>query len=324
MKKLLAIVLTCVTAAATLAGCGSKEAGTSGSKQTKVIDVDLTSEEYAFGVDKTQPELLEKVNEFIEEIKTNGTFDEICDRYFGSGTPEGVQSAALDESKDQLVVATNAAFEPFEYMQGESYYGIDMEIAAALADYLGKELVIQNMDFDAVCLSVGQQKCDIAMAGLTVTPDRQKNVDFTDSYATGVQVVIVPEDSDIKTIDDLAKDKMIGTQEGTTGFIYCSDTPENGGFGEDHVIAYTNGATAIQALLAGKVNAVVIDSQPAKEFVAANDGLKILETEFVSEDYAIGISKDNPELLDAVNNALKELIEDGTVQEILDKYIKAE
>ena len=117
---------------------------------------------------------------------------------------------------------------------------------------------------------------------------------------------------------------MIGTQEGTTGFIYCSDTPENGGFGEDHVIAYTNGATAIQALLAGKVNAVVIDSQPAKEFVAANDGLKILETEFVSEDYAIGVSKDNPELLEAVNNALKELIEDGTVQEILDKYIKAE
>ena len=169
MKKLLAIVLTCVTAAATLAGCGSKEAGTSGSKQTKVIDVDLTSEEYAFGVDKTQPELLEKVNVFIEEIKTNGTFDEICDRYFGSGTPEGVQSAALDESKDQLVEATNAAFEPFEYMQGESYYGIDMEIAAALADYLGKELVIQNMDFDAVCLSVGQQKCDIAMAGLTIS-----------------------------------------------------------------------------------------------------------------------------------------------------------
>ena len=172
--------------------------------------------------------------------------------------------------------------------------------------------------------SVQGGKADIAMAGLTVTPDRQKNVDFTDSYATGVQVVIVPEDSDIKTIDDLAKDKMIGTQEGTTGFIYCSDTPENGGFGEDHVIAYTNGATAIQALLAGKVNAVVIDSQPAKEFVAANDGLKILETEFVSEDYAIGVSKDNPELLEAVNNALKELIEDGTVQEILDKYIKAE
>ena len=204
------------------------------------------------------------------------------------------------------------------------FEGIDVEIAEKIAAKLGLKLVVDDMDFSSVLTSVQGGKADIAMAGLTVTPDRQKNVDFTDSYATGVQVVIVPEDSDIKTIDDLAKDKMIGTQEGTTGFIYCSDTPENGGFGEDHVIAYTNGATAIQALLAGKVNAVVIDSQPAKEFVAANDGLKILETEFVSEDYAIGVSKDNPELLEAVNNALKELIEDGTVQEILDKYIKAE
>ena len=225
----------------------------------------------------------------------------------------------------KLHMATNAAFPPYEMTDDSGgFEGIDVEIAEKLAAKLGLELVVDDMDFSSVLTSVQGGKADIAMAGLTVTPDRQKNVDFTDSYATGVQVVIVPEDSDIKTIDDLAKDKMIGTQEGTTGFIYCSDTPENGGFGEDHVIAYTNGATAIQALLAGKVNAVVIDSQPAKEFVAANDGLKILETEFVSEDYAIGVSKDNPELLEAVNNALNELIEDGTVQEILDKYIKAE
>ena len=225
----------------------------------------------------------------------------------------------------KLHMATNAAFPPYEMTNDSGgFEGIDVEIAEKIAAKLGLKLVVDDMDFSSVLTSVQGGKADIAMAGLTVTPDRQKNVDFTDSYATGVQVVIVPEDSDIKTIDDLAKDKMIGTQEGTTGFIYCSDTPENGGFGEDHVIAYTNGATAIQALLAGKVNAVVIDSQPAKEFVAANDGLKILETEFVSEDYAIGVSKDNPELLEAVNNALKELIEDGTVQEILDKYIKAE
>ena len=225
----------------------------------------------------------------------------------------------------KLHMATNAAFPPYEMTDDSGgFEGVDVEIAEKIAAKLGLELVVDDMDFSSVLTSVQGGKADIAMAGLTVTPDRQKNVDFTDSYATGVQVVIVPEDSDIKTIDDLAKDKMIGTQEGTTGFIYCSDTPENGGFGEDHVIAYTNGATAIQALLAGKVNAVVIDSQPAKEFVAANDGLKILETEFVSEDYAIGVSKDNPELLEAVNNALKELIEDGTVQEILDKYIKAE
>ena len=241
----------------------------------------------------------------------------------GGGSTDENGLSTVEASK--LHMATNAAFPPYEMTDDSGgFEGIDVEIAEKIAAKLGLELVVDDMDFSSVLTSVQGGKADIAMAGLTVTPDRQKNVDFTDSYATGVQVVIVPEDSDIKTIDDLAKDKMIGTQEGTTGFIYCSDTPENGGFGEDHVIAYTNGATAIQALLAGKVNAVVIDSQPAKEFVAANDGLKILETEFVSEDYAIGVSKDNPELLEAVNNALKELIEDGTVQEILDKYIKAE
>ena len=241
----------------------------------------------------------------------------------GGGSTDENGLSTVEAGK--LHMATNAAFPPYEMTDDSGgFEGIDVEIAEKIAAKLGLELVVDDMDFSSVLTSVQGGKADIAMAGLTVTPDRQKNVDFTDSYATGVQVVIVPEDSDIMTIDDLAKDKMIGTQEGTTGFIYCSDTPENGGFGEDHVIAYTNGATAIQALLAGKVNAVVIDSQPAKEFVAANDGLKILETEFVSEDYAIGVSKDNPELLEAVNNALKELIEDGTVQEILDKYIKAE
>ena len=241
----------------------------------------------------------------------------------GGGSTDENGLSTVEAGK--LHMATNAAFPPYEMTDDSGgFEGIDVEIAEKIAAKLGLELVVDDMDFSSVLTSVQGGKADIAMAGLTVTPDRQKNVDFTDSYATGVQVVIVPEDSDIKTIDDLAKDKMIVTLEGTTGFIYCSDTPENGGFGEDHVIAYTNGATAIQALLAGKVNAVVIDSQPAKEFVAANDGLKILETEFVSEDYAIGVSKDNPELLEAVNNALKELIEDGTVQEILDKYIKAE
>ena len=241
----------------------------------------------------------------------------------GGGSTDENGLSTVEAGK--LHMATNAAFPPYEMTDDSGgFEGIDVEIAEKIAAKLGLELVVDDMDFSSVLTSVQGGKADIAMAGLTVTPDRQKNVDFTDSYATGVQVVIVPEDSDIKTVDDLANDKMIGTQEGTTGYIYCSDTPENGGYGEDHVIAYTNGATAIQALLAGKVNAVVIDSQPAKEFVAANDGLKILDTEYVTEDYAIGISKDNPELLEAVNNALKELIEDGTVQEILDKYIKAE
>lgn len=150
--------------------------------KVRVIDIDLTSEQYAFGVDKEQPELLEKTNEFIAKIMEDGTFDEICNHYFGDGEPVMVKSAEYDESKDQLVVATNAGFEPFEYMKGEDYCGIDMEMAALLADYLGKELVIQNMDFDAVCLAVGQQKCDIAMAGLTITDSRKDQVTFTDSY----------------------------------------------------------------------------------------------------------------------------------------------
>ena len=162
------------------------------------------------------------------------------------------------------------------------------------------------------------------MAGLTVTDERKKNVDFTESYATGVQVIIVPEGSDIKTVDDLKNNKMIGVQDGTTGYIYCSSPVDEGGYGEDHVTSYTNGAMAIEALKGGKVDAVVIDNEPAKAFVAVNEGLKILDTEYIIENYAIGISKDNTALCEAVNGALKELIDDGTVQGIIDKYIKAE
>lgn len=225
----------------------------------------------------------------------------------------------------KLHMATNAAFPPYEMTNDDGgYEGIDVEIATAIADKLGLELVVDDMDFSSVITSVQGGKADMAMAGLTVNEERKQNVDFTDSYATGVQVVIVPEDSDIKTIDDLANDKMIGTQEATTGYIYCSDTPENGGYGEEHVIAYSNGATAVQALISGKVDAVVIDSEPAKEFVKANTGLKILDTEYVTENYAIGISKENTELLNEVNTVLNELIGDGTVQKIVDKYIKAD
>ena len=167
-----------------------------------MIDVDLTDEEYAFGVDKDQPELLEQANAFIAKVLEDGTFDEICDKYFGDGEPEAVQSAELDTSKDQLVVATNAAFEPFEYTQGDNYYGIDMELAALFAEELGQELVIQNMDFDAVCLSVGQHKCDIAMAGLTINEEREELVTFTDSYYQASQRLIVP--STDTSFDDCA------------------------------------------------------------------------------------------------------------------------
>ena len=225
----------------------------------------------------------------------------------------------------KLHMATNAAFPPYEMISDNGgFEGIDVEIATLIAQKLGLELVVDDMEFGSVITSVQGGKSDIAMAGLTVTEERKQNVDFTESYATGVQVIIVPEDSDIKTVDDLANDKMIGVQDGTTGYIYCSSPVEDGGYGEDHVTSYPNGAMAIEALKGGKVDAVVIDNEPAKAFVQANAGLKILDTEYIIENYAIGVSKDNNGLRDAVNNALKELISDGSVQLIVDKYINAE
>ena len=229
-------------------------------------------------------------------------------------------ASASAESKDNntLVMATNAAFPPYEYYEGDKIVGIDADIAQAIADKLGMELKVDDMDFNSIITAVQTGKADIALAGMTVTEDRLKNVNFTDSYATGVQVIIVKEGSAIATPDDL-EGKKIGVQEGTTGHIYCSDD-----YGEDNVIAYTTGANAIEALKTGKVDCVVIDNEPAKEFVAANTGLKILDTEYVTEDYAIAVGKDNDELLDKVDKALNELKEDGTIQQIVNKYIKAE
>mgnify|MGYP000590339630 CR=1 FL=1 len=218
-----------------------------------------------------------------------------------------------------LTMGTNAAFPPYEYKEGDQVVGIDAEIAQALADKLGLKLEILDMDFASLITAIQAGKVDISLAGMTVTEERKQNVDFTDSYATGVQVIIVKDGSDIASVDDLANDKIIGVQEGTTGHLYCSDD-----YGEDHVIAYTNGATAVQALLQDKVDCVVIDQQPAEEFVEANDGLKILDTEYVVENYAAAVSKDNPALTAALNKALQELKDDGTIQGILDKYIKAE
>jgi polar amino acid transport system substrate-binding protein len=233
----------------------------------------------------------------------------------------GEETAAITTVEEGVLhMATNAAFPPYEMISDDGgFEGIDVEIATEIANKLGLELVVDDMEFGSVITSVQSGKSDIAMAGLTVTEERKQNVDFTESYATGIQVIIVPEDSDILTVDDLANDKMIGVQDGTTGYIYCSDD-----YGEDHVTSYTNGAMAIEALKGGKVDAVVIDNEPAKAFVAANEGLKILDTEYIVENYAIGISKDNTGLRDAVNNALTELIADGTVQQIVDKYITAE
>ena len=243
-------------------------------------------------------------------------------------TPEDTQETSTTAefttvTEGKLTMSTNAQFPPYEMVADDgSFEGIDIEVAQAIADKLGLELQVDDMDFDGALLAAQNGKSDMVMAGVTITDERKAVMDFSDTYANGVQVVIVKEDSDITTIDDL-EGKMIGTQRGTTGYIYCSDTPENGGYGEDHVTAYDDGATAVQALVNGQVDCVVIDNAPAQEFVKANPGLKILDTEFANEEYAIGVAKGNTALLDAINNALKELIADGTVQQIIDKYIPA-
>ncbi len=218
----------------------------------------------------------------------------------------------------KLIMSTNASFPPYEMVADDgSFEGIDVEVADAIAKKLGLELEVDDMDFDAALLAVQQNKSDIVMAGVTVTDDRKLVMNFTDSYATGVQVVIVKEGSDV-TLDNLG-DKMIGTQRGTTGNIYTTDD-----YGDDHVTAYDNGASAVQALLNGQVDCVVIDSAPAQAYVAANAGLTILDTEYVTENYAIGVNKDNTSLLDAINGALAELTADGTIDAIVAKYITAE
>lgn len=242
-----------------------------------------------------------------------------------STSAENADAGELKLVEDgKLIMSTNAQFPPYEMVAGDgSFEGIDVEVAQAIAEKLGLELVIDDMDFDSALLAVQNGKSDMVMAGVTVNEERQAVMDFSTSYANGVQVVIVPEGSDITSVDDL-EGKQIGCQRGTTGYIYCSDTPENGGYGEDHVTAYDDGATAVQALLNGQVDAVVIDNAPAQEYVKANPGLTILDTEFANEDYAIGVNKGNTALLDAINGALDELIADGTVQSIIDKYIPAE
>lgn len=293
LKKLLAISMSAVLAMTALTACGSKDdsseaasESTSSKKTAKVIEIDLTDEQYAFGVDKDQPELLTQVNDFVKSMNEDGTFEEICNHYFGDGEPVAVESATLDANKDQLVVATNAAFEPFEYTKGENYYGVDMEIAKALADKLGKELVIQNMDFDAVCLSVGQHKCDIAMAGLTIKPDREEYVSFSDSYYKASQKLIVTSDNtefdDCKTADDVNKilqtkgsDMKIGFQTGTTGQFYCEGDAD-WGFTKLAMTStgYKNGSLAVQDLLNGNLNYVIIDAAPAASITAALNAMQ--------------------------------------------------
>ncbi len=278
--KILSVVLALVIVIGCFAACGGNDTPDTPDvpvAKVKVIDIALTEELYAFGVDKNQPELLTKVNAFIDEIKKNGKFDAICEAYFGDGEKKGVTSAELDTSRpdEQLVVATNAAFEPFEYKVGDKFYGIDMEIAALLAEYLGQELVIRDMEFDAVCMTVGQHKCDIAMAGLTINEKRKEDVEFSTSYYTANQKLVVRGDdttfdacktlADVETIlNGYDNTKKAGFQNGTTGNWYVVGD-EDWGFDGLKVEpkGYSNGSLAIQDLINKNIDFVVIDADPA-------------------------------------------------------------
>lgn len=231
------------------------------------------------------------------------------------GVLAGCGGSKKDDNK--LVMATNAAFPPYEYVDGNDYAGIDVEIAGKIAEKLGMELEIEDIEFGSIIAGVQSGKFDMGMAGMTVTDERKESVDFSDTYATGVQSVIVAEGSAIATVDDLAAGVKIGVQQDTTGDIYASED-----YGEDAVTRYKTGADAVQALVSGKVDCVIIDNEPAKAYVAANTGLKILDTSYCEEEYAICIKKGNDELLKKVNDALAELKADGTIDAIIAKYIK--
>mgnify|MGYP001012378483 CR=1 FL=1 len=293
MKKFFAMALSCALCLSMLAGCGDSAASSAATSEAATAAP--------------------------TEAATEASVKDETPATEAASTAEAAAADFTTVEDGKLHMATNATFPPYESIADDgTFEGIDVDIAGKIAEKLGLELVVDDMEFGSIITSVQTGKEDIALAGLTVTDERKQNVDFTDSYATGVQVVIVPEDSDIKTIDDL-QGKLIGCQESTTGYAYCTDD-----YGEDMVTAFPSGTNAVQALLTGKIDAVVIDKQPAEAYVAQNEGLKILDTEYVTENYAIGVSKDNTALRDAVNNALKELIDDGTVQAILDQYIKAE
>jgi len=243
----------------------------------------------------------------------------------GCGSSESSDNSLGTVEDGKLIMATNAFFPPYEYYEGDEIVGIDAEIAQAVADNLGLELVIEDVEFDSIIAGVQSGKYDIGCAGMTVTEDRLASVNFTTSYATGIQSVIVTEDSEITDIDTLLSGNYtVGVQSGTTGDIYMSSSLEDGGVGEENVDRYAKGNDAVVALLSGKVDAVVIDNQPALAFVAANEGLKILDTAYAIEEYAMAVNKDNEELLTAINEALAALTADGTIDSIIEKYIPSE
>ena len=299
MKKKIMAVLVAAGMVVSLAACGGSSQTATGTAESAAETVESAAESVASAAETVESTAADAAESTAE-----------------AAAAEDAELVTVTEGK--LTMSTNAAFPPYEMTTDSGdLEGIDIEVAGAIAKKLGLELQVDDMDFDAALLAAQQGKSDIVMAGVSVTEERQKVMEFSDSYATGVQVIIVKEDSEIASVEDL-EGKMIGTQRGTTGNIYCTDD-----YGEDHITTYDNGLTAVQALMNGQVDCVVIDQEPAKAFVAANQGLKILETEYVSEDYAIGMAKGNTALQSAVNKALAELQEDGTVQSIVDKYIAA-
>lgn len=266
MKKTLSKVLALASAfamlTACLSGCGSKKV------TLKILDTEYANEDYAVCVAKENTELLDQINAALAEIKADGTQQKIVDKYI-SGVEHDLEFQKDAEGKEELHMATNAQFPPYEYYDGDKIVGIDAEMAAAIADKLDKKLVIDDMDFDAIITSVQTGKSDMGMAGMTVTDERLQSISFSDTYAQGIQVVIVPEDSKITSVDDLFADGatyLVGTQRGTTGDIYAE-----GDFGADRVMKYASGNEAVQALITGKVDCVIIDNEPAKAYVEANN-----------------------------------------------------
>ena len=304
MKKLIAALVTCTLTAAMLMGCGSAADDGNASTGTDV-NAQITKADDAEQKDGASGDTKADDGAFAADTKADDGTDAAATQL--QTVKEGV-----------LTMATNATFPPYEYYEGSEIVGIDVEIAEAIADKLGLELKIEDMEFNSIIIAVTQGKADIGLAGMTVTDERKEAVDFSDSYATGIQAVIVPEDSDIQSIEDLTG-KKIGVQLTTTGDIYAKED-----FGEENVEAYNKGADAVMALKQGKVDAVIIDNQPALSFVKSTDGLKLLETEYAVEDYAAAIAKGNDALVKAVNDALVSLKEDGTIQSIIDKYIVSE
>ena len=310
MKKIATLLAAVLVMTVAFAGCSSTEIGSSSTGTSS------TSSESSVSSEATASQESSSESEVSSETSEASAAE----------TGDYGEFTTIEEGK--LIMSTNAQFPPYEMVadgegfNGTGFEGIDVEIASAIAEKLGLELQIDDMEFDSALMAVQNNTADVMLAGLSYSEERDEVVDFTTSYATGVQVVIVKEGSDV-TMDNLGE-KMIGTQRGTTGYIYASDTPENGGYGEDHVLAYDNGATAVQALMNDQIDAVIIDEAPANEFVAANEGLTILPGNWVEEDYCAAVDEGNTELLNAIDTALQELIQDGTVEEIISKYITAE